>query len=190
MGADGLWGPREGPHVPGPMRAYEVCYFVIQVNKTLVLLPSSWRPHSRPRDPVETGIRSCHSAASHVPLGSHFTQRKDKSLHNGPQSPPRSDPCPPLTSPASSIILHPPCSIHLDHTGLLAGPRTHQAHTLLWSLAFAVSSAWTSLPPDFLKAPSLIFHKSLLRSHLLTEAYPDCYILISTLQTPHAHIYT
>lgn len=86
MGADGLWGPREGPHVPGPMRAYEVCYFVIQVNKTLVLLPSSWRPHSRPRDPVETGIRSCHSAASHVPLGSHFTQKKDRVFTMAPKA--------------------------------------------------------------------------------------------------------
>ena len=51
-----------------------------------------------------------------------------------------------------SCLSSPP-SLHLDHNGLLAGLRTHEALALLWSYAFSVSSAWNSLPPDFLMAP-------------------------------------
>ena len=68
----GLWGLM-ACGAQGGARTCELCSFVTQVSKTLVSLPPSWPQHSSSMDPVETGIRSCHSIASHRPLGSHFT---------------------------------------------------------------------------------------------------------------------
>lgn len=69
-------------------------------------------------------------------------------------------PHPPSLPLAYSVPATPASSLFLQHTKHDAAPG-------------AVFSAWNALPPDLSMAPSLPSFSSLLRYHLLSEAFPQ-----------------
>lgn len=172
-----LVGHREGPHVPG------ICSFIIQVSKALVLLP----PHWLPQPTINTAARGIllKPESDHVTPLLHtlpqvliVTQSKGKVFTIALKA------FLDLTYP---LLLHLQLLLLLLSTSLTPlgphwsscwsqnTPSTHPSPVF----SFAVSSAWNSLPSDFLTVPSLTFYKSLPRSHLLSVAYLDHHILTS-----------